>query len=93
MVYRYSAAKDQLVVFSEMYYGHGWISSIDDKETPHILANYALRAMMVPAGEHIITFEFIPEVVKTGSSIALTSSILLGLLLLGGIYFTFKNKD
>ncbi len=93
LVYRSSAAKDQLVVFSEMYYGHGWISSIDDKETPHILANYALRAMMVPAGEHIITFKFEPKVVKTGSTIALISSIILGLLLLGGIYFTFKIKD
>jgi len=93
LVYRSSAAKDQLVVFSEMYYGHGWNSFIDDKETPHISANYALRAMMVPAGEHIITFKFEPEIVKTGSSIALISSIILGLLLLGGIYFTFKNKD
>ena len=93
LVYRSSAAKDQLVVFSEMYYGHGWISSIDDKKTPHISANYALRAMMVPAGDHIITFKFEPDVVKTGSTIALTSSIMLGLLLLGGIYFTFKNKD
>ncbi|MBK5194067.1 MAG: hypothetical protein JJE07_12835 [Flavobacteriaceae bacterium] len=93
LVYRSSAAKDQLVVFSEMYYGHGWISSIDDKETPHILANYALRAMMVPAGEHIITFKFEPKVVKKGSTIALISSIILGFLLLGGIYFTFKIKD
>jgi hypothetical protein len=93
LVYRSSAAKDQLVVFSEMYYGHGWNSFIDDKETPHISANYALRAMMVPAGEHIITFKFVAKVVKTGSTIALISSIILGLLLLGGIYFTFKNKD
>lgn len=93
LVYKSSAAKDQMVVFSEMYYGHGWISFIDDKETPHIRANYALRAMMMPAGEHTITFKFEPEVVKTGSTIALTSSIMLGLLLLGGIYFTFKNKD
>jgi len=93
LVYKTSATKDQLVVFSEMYYGHGWISSIDDRETPHIRANYALRAMMVPAGEHIITFKFEPDVVKTGGNIALTSSVILGLLLLAGIYFTIKNKE
>jgi uncharacterized membrane protein YfhO len=93
LVYKTSAVKDQLVVFSEMYYGHGWNSFIDDKETPHISANYALRAMMVPAGEHSITFKFEPDVVKTGGTIALTGSIILGLMLLGGIYFTFKNKD
>lgn len=93
LVYRSSSAKDQLAVFSEMYYGHGWISFIDEKETPHIRANYALRAMMVPSGEHTITFRFEPEVVKTGSTIALASSLILGLLLLGGIYLSFKNKD
>ena len=93
LVYKTSAAKDQLVVFSEMYYGQGWTSFVDDQEIPHFRANYVLRAMMVPAGEHSITFKFEPEVVKTGSKIALTSSIILGLLLLGGILYTFKNKD
>ena len=93
LVYKTSAAKDQLVVYSEMYYGPGWTSFVDDQETPHFRANYVLRAMMVPAGEHSITFKFEPEVVKTGSKIALTSSIILGLLLLGGILYTFKNKD
>ena len=93
LVYKTSTAKDQLVVFSEMYYGQGWTSFVDDQEIPHFRANYVLRAMMVPAGEHSITFKFEPEVVKTGSKIALTSSIILGLLLLGGILYTFKNKD
>ena len=93
LVYKTSASKDQLVVFSEMYYGRGWTSYINNVETPHFRANYVLRAMMVPSGEHNITFKFEPNVVKTGSKIALTSSILLGLLLLGGILYTFKNKD
>ncbi len=93
LVYRSSATKEQLAVFSEMYYGHGWRSFIGEKETPHFRANYALRAMMVPAGEHLITFTFEPEVVKTGSAIALASSIILGILLLGGIYLGFKNIE
>jgi len=91
--YRTSASSDQLAVFSEIYYPHGWKTFIDGEESNHFQANYTLRAMVVPAGEHEISFKFEPEVVKKGSNIALMSSILLGILLLGGIFYTFKNKD
>ncbi len=93
LVYRSSAAAEQLVVFSEIFYPHGWNTYVDGEEVSHFRANYVLRAMMIPAGEHEIVFRFEPEVVKTGSSIALASSILLGLLLLGGIFYTFKKRE
>lgn len=93
LFYKFSASKEQLIVFSEIYYPYGWKSFIDGEEVPHVRANYVLRAMVVPAGEHTITFEFDPEVVKTGSSIALASSLILGLMLLGGIFYSFKRKE
>lgn len=93
LVYKSNSSEDQFAVFSEMYYEHGWAAYIDNKEVPHYNVNYVLRGMQVPAGEHIITFKFEPQVIKTGSSIALASSILLGLLTLGGIFFLFKKKD
>ncbi len=80
------------VVFSEVYYGNGWKTFVDGKEATHIRVNYTLRGMELPAGNHSIEFKFDPDVVKTGSSIALASSILLGLLLLGGLFFEFKKK-
>ncbi|NJK93525.1 MAG: YfhO family protein [Bacteroidales bacterium] len=55
---------------------------MDGKLTPHFRANYVLRAMMVPAGEHKIEFRFEPQNYKTGEKISLASSILLVLLLL-----------
>lgn len=82
------------VVFSEMHYPHGWLTSIDDqRDAPYSRVNYALRGMNVPAGNHEIVFEFVPEVVKTGSTIALASNILLGILLLGGLVFTFRKSQ
>ena len=48
--------------------------------------------MEVPAGEHIIEFKFDPQVVKTGSTIALASSILVGLLVILGIAFGIRKK-
>ena len=78
-----------IAVFSEMYYEHGWNAYIDGKPQDHFKVNYVLRAMKVPAGEHKIEFKFEPQVVETGSKITLASSILLGLILLGGIGFSF----
>ncbi|MDX1603846.1 MAG: YfhO family protein, partial [Salinimicrobium sediminis] len=90
--YRTTAQNESMAVFSEIYYPNGWQAYIDGKEVPHFRANYVLRAMMVPAGEHEITFKFEPQVVKTGSSIALASSVLLGLLLIGGIFYGIKRR-
>jgi uncharacterized membrane protein YfhO len=55
--------------------------------------NYVLRALQIPAGQHKIEFVFDPEVVKTGSNIALTSSIFMLLLLMGGFYFEIKKRN
>lgn len=79
-------------VFSEMYYKNGWIATIDGKEAPILKVNYALRGLNIPAGNHKIEFKFEPQVVKTGSTIALISFIGMMLLLVGGIYLGRKNK-
>lgn len=90
--YQASTAEPQLAIFSEMYYQNGWKAYFDGKEVPHFRANYVLRAMEVPAGEHTITFRFEPEVVKTGSSIALVSSILIGVFLIGGGIMAYRKE-
>ncbi|WP_350291746.1 YfhO family protein [uncultured Croceitalea sp.] len=87
--YNYSNSSAGFIVFSEMHYPKGWKSFVDGKEVAHIKVNYAFRGMKVPEGNHEIAFKFEPEVVKTGSQIALGSNILLGLVVLGGIVFSF----
>jgi hypothetical protein len=86
-------ANKGLAVFSEIYYPKGWKITIDGKEREQIRANFVLRAIELPAGKHTIEFKFEPEVVRTGSSIALFSSIGMLLLLAGGIYFEIKEKN
>jgi hypothetical protein len=80
-----------LAVFSEMYYADGWNAYIDGKKANYFRADYALRAMEIPSGKHSIEFKFDPQVVKTGSTIALISSVLMLLLLIGGIYMERKK--
>jgi hypothetical protein len=83
---------DGFAVFSEMYYKNGWNATIDGKEAEVVRVDYALRGLNIPAGKHTIEFKFEPQVVKTGSTIALVSSIGIMLLLIGGIYFERKKK-
>jgi hypothetical protein len=82
-----------LAVFSEMYYENGWNAYIDGTKTNHFPVDYVLRAMEVPAGKHNIEFKFEPQVVQTGSTITLVSSIGMMFLLVGGIYFENKKKE
>ncbi|WP_373073371.1 YfhO family protein [Zeaxanthinibacter enoshimensis] len=92
LVYVSRNNEDGLAVFSEMYYPEGWQATIDGKPVPHFRVNYTLRAMQVPAGEHKIEFEFSPKVVETGSTITLVSSLLLGILMLGGILYSIRQS-
>lgn len=82
-----------LAVFSEIYYTPGWNAYIDGKEVPHFEANYTLRGLKIPAGKHTINFKFEPQVVKTGSTIALISFLLMLALLGAGIYTEWKKKQ
>jgi len=84
-------SNEGLAVFSEMYYGKGWNAYIDGKKSDHIRVDYVLRALHIPAGKHTVEFKFEPQVVKTGSTITLISSIGMLLLLVGGIYFERKK--
>ena len=92
LTYKSTNSDDGFAVFSEMYYGKGWIATIGDKEVPIQRVNYTLRGLQIPAGNHNIVFKFEPQVVQTGSMIALGSSVVFGLLLLMGILYTFKKK-
>jgi len=82
---------DGYAVFSEMYYKNGWNAYIDGKLTEHDRVNYAIRGLRIPAGKHNIEFKFEPQVVKTGSTIALISFILMLLLIGGGVYLERKK--
>ena len=85
-------SNEGFAVFSEMYYQNGWIAMIDGKEVPIYRVNYVLRGLKIPSGKHTIEFKFEPEVVKTGSTIALISSIGMLLLIGAGVYFDKKKK-
>ena len=93
LIYESKSSQDAFAVFSEIYYENGWKAYIDEKEVDILRVNYTLRGLEIPSGTHEIVFRFEPKVIKTGSTIVLASSILLMLLILGGIIYEFKEKN
>jgi len=81
LTYEAKTGSEQLALFSEVFYDKGWNAYLDGKLVPHFRANYILRAMRVPAGQHTIVFKFEPSFYKTGGTIGLIGSLLIiGLL-------------
>ncbi|MFD2933962.1 hypothetical protein [Spirosoma flavum] len=88
LIYKANATRDGLAVFSEIYYRgeSDWQAFIDGKPAPHLRADYVLRAMRIPAGNHTIEFRFDPPLAHTGDTIDLICNVLL-LALIGFVIF------
>ena len=89
LTYASKNSNEGVAVFSEMYYKNGWNAYIDGVKRDYFKVDYVLRALTVPSGAHKIEFKFEPEVVVQGSKITLASTILLGLVIVGGLGFSF----
>ncbi|MDG1504440.1 MAG: YfhO family protein, partial [Flavicella sp.] len=84
--------EDGLLVFSEIYYKEGWNAYIDGELQPHYRANYVLRALPVPKGEHMVEFKFEPTVIANGSRVVLFSILLFFAIAFYGGVQTYKNN-
>ena len=89
--YSYSAPRDVIAVFSEIYYDKGWNMYIDGVKKPYFRANYVLRAAQLEGGNHKVEFKFEPTSYYAGEKISLAGSILLLAFLGLGVY-TDKKK-
>lgn len=83
----------QLAVFSEIYYPKGWKMFVDGKEVPYVKADYLLRAVYVPAGNHNVKMVFEPAVIEKGKIISLIAFGLFVLLSLVGLYFLNRRRS
>ena len=95
IIYRSSSAAPKLAVFSEVYY-KTWKAYIDGEEVTPVRANYILRALPIPAGEHTIEFKCVDELMIKSHNWSTYMSILVGIAILGlagfGIYRKVKKE-
>lgn len=69
--------QDGIAVFSEIYYPDGWKVLVDGNPAEISRANYVLRCMKVPAGDHTIIMTFDPDSLKVTEAIAYGAMMLL----------------
>jgi hypothetical protein len=91
LTYHTKSSHNKLAVFSEIYYPKGWTATIDGKEATIERANYVLRAIQIPEGEHDIEMRFEPQSYTTGRIIAYIASAIVILLIIGGIVYYIKG--
>ena len=79
LTYKSNSIKDNVAVFSEIYFPWGWKATIDGESVPVGRVDYVLRALKVPAGEHTIEFEFSPASLRATNALAIISLCFIGL--------------
>lgn len=84
--------KNALAVFSEIYYSPDWRAYIDGNPAEYFRANYLLRAMEIPTGEHAVEFRNEAPTFHKWETVELVSSIFLAILIVAAIIFNFRKK-
>lgn len=92
LTYDVQAAQEGFAVFSDIYYPEGWTAKIDGKEAEIIRTNYVLRGLKIPAGAKQVEFTFELPGFKTYDTLALVGSIILLLIIGGGVFLYIKKE-
>jgi hypothetical protein len=75
-----SSVSPSFLVTSDVYYP-GWQATLDGAPIKLFRANYALRGVQVPAGNHVVRFEYTPKTFYYGAAISALSLVALAGLL------------
>ncbi|WP_420387498.1 YfhO family protein [Roseivirga sp.] len=89
--YESSNSSSGFAVFSEVHYPKGFKVKIDGNEVEMLRANYVLRALQIPAGDHTIEFSFEPKIYTVGSLIMTVFSVIVLILFFGSVYLSIRT--
>ena len=91
LTYHSHCRTPMLAVFSEIYYAPDWKAYIDGQPAEYLRANYILRAMVIPEGDHVIEFRNEAPTMHRLDHITLICSIAT-VLIIGATLFIYYRK-
>ncbi len=91
--YDYRSSVPSLAVFSEIYYDKGWKAYVDGEETPYLRADYVLRALPLPAGEHTVEWRFRAPAWGVTEGVTLVCSLLILAGALAALIFAILRHE
>ncbi len=83
--------KDLFLVLTD-YHFPNWHAYIDDKETKIYRANYLVRAIWLPKGEHRVKFTYNPPMPGLYITLAMWIIILISIIVYGIRWFKLRKK-
>ena len=77
---------DSILILTDIYYP-GWSVTIDDTSAEILRANGVVRSVIVPEGNHIVKFSYVPDSFWYGLLLS-----IITIMVLFGVYIFSKNK-
>ncbi|MGH9559094.1 MAG: YfhO family protein, partial [Bryobacteraceae bacterium] len=71
---RYSALVQCLLRIAVPYYP-GWTAAVDGRKTQVVPVDYALSGVIVPAGDHELTFRYVSKWFSLGAILSLITAV------------------
>lgn len=81
-----------MAVFSEIFYPYGWTAYVDGAEAPCFRADYVLRAMRLPAGQHTVEWKFRAPGWTAAEAVTLVSSLVILLGAAAAIVYWIRQR-
>lgn len=91
--YHSETTKENIAIFSEIYYQPGWNAYIDGEKVEHFRANWILRGLKIPAGNHEIEFKYEPDTYWFLKYASAVGSVILVLLIVGYVVFSMYKRN
>ena len=88
--YEYTSSAEAMAVFSEVYFPEGWSVTIDGEPAEYFAADYVLRGMVLPAGEHTVEWSF--KAPRWGAISTIMAICAVAILLSIVVVLVFKKR-
>lgn len=89
---QYEREGDGFLVLSEVYYPAGWTARVNGQEVDIHPANYILRGLQVPGGQHEVVLRFDPQSYYLGSTVSWIGHLIILLIGLGAAWSWHRHE-